>query len=124
MLLGQKIRAARKAQPGKLSEYDVAEALGVKRATYHAWESGQNQPPTATVKRIAQLWGIALEWFFDGRDTPIRMAAPTSNHKPSEPDEVRELPFDSLPKELQSLVRGDRVLLPLWRGVLGGDGTT
>lgn len=71
MQVSEKLIAARKVQPGKLSQYDVAELLGVKRPTYHAWESGQNQPPTKVIKQIADAWRIPLEWFFDGQDTPV-----------------------------------------------------
>jgi DNA-binding XRE family transcriptional regulator len=57
---GEKLGKARRAQAGKLSQYDVAKMLGIKRPTYHAWESGQNQPPTAILKRLGMQWGMKI----------------------------------------------------------------
>ena len=91
---------------------ELAAMIGESRNVVSNVLNGRTKPDPELMAKVRKALNLPDSWPEIGSATT----------KPAESDEVRELPFDSLPKELQSLVRGDRVLLPLWRGVLGGDG--
>lgn len=56
------------------SQYDIAELFvggRNKRPSVASWETGRNEPPTLVIKKIAEAWGIPLQWFYDGKDTAV-----------------------------------------------------
>lgn len=44
----------------KMSEKQVAEAVGIKQAPYHRIETGQNNPKVENAKKIAKL--LDFDW--------------------------------------------------------------
>lgn len=47
------------------TQSNVAEVLNITRSTYTYYESGRTSPDPATLNRIAKLFGVSVEEFFD-----------------------------------------------------------
>lgn len=60
MTLGQRIAALRKRRG--LTQDQIAEALGVKRARYNAWENGISKPDHIMLAKIAQFHGVTVDF--------------------------------------------------------------
>lgn len=119
--VGQKIRLAREAMRPTWTQQELAMRMGVARSRVANWEANRAAPKPEFVEKIASLTGIAYEWFFDGLLTPIvssKLSSITYFQQEPQADEIEDIPFDRLPLALQSLLRGDKVLLPLWRGTM------
>ncbi|MGN1410247.1 MAG: LexA family protein [Eubacteriales bacterium] len=58
----------------KLLQKDVANYLGVNRTTYVKYETGASQPDNDTLKRLADLFGVSLDYLL-GRDSYISTQA-------------------------------------------------
>ena len=57
--LGERLRTARR-QAG-YTQQQVAEALGIGRSTIATWETGQNDVDSATLRRLAELYGTSTD---------------------------------------------------------------
>ena len=53
----ENLKAARLQK--KLSQKDVAEAIGVAKSTYSLYESGKREPNVKTIKKIADVLGVS-----------------------------------------------------------------
>jgi len=62
-MLGQKLQSIRKSK--KMNQEEVAYFLDVKRQTYSAYERGVSVPDSLTLKKLADFFGISIEYFFD-----------------------------------------------------------
>jgi transcriptional regulator with XRE-family HTH domain len=63
-----RLRKAR--QELRWEQEQMAEALGVKRVTYAAWETGRNKPDLAElVPTLEAITGITRIWFLGWEDT-------------------------------------------------------
>lgn len=51
-------------QRRRLSPYDLAELLGVKRVDVVRWEKGTAEPPEQVIKRLPALLKFPLQWFY------------------------------------------------------------
>lgn len=54
----------------KWYQTDVAEKIGVARATYGAYEQGNRQPDFETLERLADLYNVSVDYLL-GRDNRI-----------------------------------------------------
>lgn len=59
--VGAKIKTLRKGK--RMSQFELAEALGVSRATISNYEVGRRSPHLSELKRIAEYFGVALDYF-------------------------------------------------------------
>jgi transcriptional regulator with XRE-family HTH domain len=48
----------------KLSEKEVANAVGIKQAPYHRIETGESNPKVENAKKIAKLLGVDWQLFY------------------------------------------------------------
>lgn len=55
--MGAKIRAYRLAKG--LSQFDLADALGLDQTTISAWECGKAEPTAFNIRRLADILGVA-----------------------------------------------------------------
>lgn len=62
MTLGEKIRKARKR---KMTQAELAEAIGVHEMTIRRWELGKNFPDVGALQKIADALSIPLSEFTD-----------------------------------------------------------
>jgi len=53
-----------------LTQDALSEVLSVERVTVTRWETGQTFPPPKTMRRIAEVTGKPLAWFFEEDDPP------------------------------------------------------
>ncbi|WP_274652559.1 helix-turn-helix domain-containing protein [Paenibacillus humicola] len=63
MQLGQRIAALRKRK--HLTQDQLAEALGVKRARYNAWENGISNPDHTMLAAIAKYHQVSVDYLLD-----------------------------------------------------------
>lgn len=110
MNAGKKLALARRYFAPAVTQEDLAIRLGVARSTVARWES-EGTPPVEALALVAADLEIPVQWFFDGQDSVPPLA---SNAKAIRPE-----PRDAVGN---SLVRGDQVLLCVWRGVIAGEG--
>lgn len=59
--LGRKLRALRKGRG--LTQRDVADRLGMVRATLSNYEVGRRTPHLSDLRRLAALYGVGLDYF-------------------------------------------------------------
>jgi len=62
-MIGKRLQAARKSR--KINQEDVARHLDVKRQTYSAYERGVSVPDSLTLKKLADLFEVSTEYFFE-----------------------------------------------------------
>lgn len=53
---------------GKRTQAEIAEKIGMKPATYAAYENGNREPSMGTLIRLADLYNVSLDDLF-GRDS-------------------------------------------------------
>ena len=58
-LVAQMIQETRKAK--KLTQKEVADAIGVKLPTYSTYETGRSEPPVEILVRLSYLFGVPLD---------------------------------------------------------------
>lgn len=51
-----------------LSQYSLADALSIPQSTIGGWESGKREPKIATVQRLADFFGVSVDYLL-GRDS-------------------------------------------------------
>ena len=56
--LGEKIKRLR----NKLTQEELAAILGVDRSTLASWEVNRREPDIATLRRIADFFGVSIDW--------------------------------------------------------------
>lgn len=59
--IGRKLRTLRKGR--KMTQQDVAQRLGMVRATISNYEVGRRTPHLSDLKRFAELYGVNLAYF-------------------------------------------------------------
>ena len=52
-----------------LSQYAFAEKFGISQSTVGNWEAGRREPNSATMQRIADFFGVTVDYLL-GRDEP------------------------------------------------------
>jgi transcriptional regulator with XRE-family HTH domain len=62
-MLGSRLQAIRKSK--KINQEQVARFLDVKRQTYSAYERSVSVPDSLTLKKLADFFGVSVEYFFD-----------------------------------------------------------
>lgn len=59
--IGNKIKTLRKSK--KLTQFELAEKLGLNRASISNYEVGRRTPHLSELKRIAEFFGVGLDYF-------------------------------------------------------------
>lgn len=59
--IGAKLKTLRKGR--KLTQFQLAEQLGVNRATISNYEIGRRTPNLNELKRFAKFYGVGLDYF-------------------------------------------------------------
>ena len=59
--IGRKLKTLRKGR--KLTQQDVADRLGLVRATVSNYEVGKRTPHLSLLKRFAEFYGVTLDYF-------------------------------------------------------------
>lgn len=64
MFSGERLKQLRKESG--LTQQDIAQKLGINRASYTSWELGRAKPNRANLKRLADLFGVEVTDFEHG----------------------------------------------------------
>ena len=59
--IGQKLKILRKER--RLTQQELADRLGIKRATISNYEIGRRSPHLSELRRIAEFYGVGLDYF-------------------------------------------------------------
>ena len=81
------IRENKKMKDPKWTQEYVADAIGVARPTYTAYENGSKQPPLETVNKIADLFGVSVDYLLGRIDESAPKSAPTNGQHLSSSNE-------------------------------------
>jgi transcriptional regulator with XRE-family HTH domain len=60
----KQLRERKKAKDSKWTQEYIADAIGVARPTYTAYENGTKQPPLETVNKLADLFEVSSDYLF------------------------------------------------------------
>ncbi len=110
---GAKLAMARRYHAPALSQKQLAALVGVDTSSVGRWEAN-GAIPKSRLPTVARILGVPASWFLNGRDGP-----PPSKDGPNALESAAEA---AVSLEARSLLRGDEVLLPTWRGTIAGDG--
>ena len=87
-----RLKELRKAK--KLKQTDIAEMLSCSQGVYSRYESGEREPPFDIMKRLAEIYGVTVDYLMGGSTTTDAPApVPAQEKAPSTIDEqiMREL---------------------------------
>ncbi len=56
------------------SQREVATILRMNRSTYTYYETGKTAPDPETLNRIAKIFGVPMETFFDAGEAPLKLS--------------------------------------------------
>lgn len=67
-----RIKELRTAQFPKMSQEKLGKLIGVGRTTVTMWESGANEPDNATLVKLAEIFGVSVDYLIGGaeKDSP------------------------------------------------------
>lgn len=54
----------------KLKDANVASATGIPRSTFTDWKNGRSQPKKDKMQRIADFFGVSIEYLMTGETMP------------------------------------------------------
>ena len=93
-----------------ISTYRVAKDTKITTSLFSQWKSGTNQPKTSTLQKIADYFGVSIEWLLGNTEVrnipdPKSGGALVINENPLSANE-RELidMYRQLPPELQKMI--------------------
>ena len=93
-----------------ISTYRVAKDTKITTSLFSQWKSGKNQPKTSTLQKIADYFGVSIEWLLGNTEVrnipdPKNGGALVINENPLSANE-RELidMYRQLPPELQKMI--------------------
>ena len=93
-----------------ISTYRVAKDTKITTSLFSQWKSGKNQPKTSTLQKIADYFGVSIEWLLGNTEVrnipdPKSGGALIINENPLSANE-RELidMYRQLPPELQKMI--------------------
>lgn len=75
------------------SQGELAEKLGVHRATIVRWESALAEPPEGVIAQLVDLFGIPQDWLFRFDEEPVLKKAPLPR---VEDDSLKSIPLRKL----------------------------
>ena len=109
MNIGQRIKQARLAHKPKMTQQQLADAVGVSRPTVTHWETGDNRMLEGDhLVRAAQALGVATEWLLYGTGSSSGETTRSEKKNPLGLDEEALLmaqAFQSLSSSNRSVVR-------------------
>lgn len=74
MVLADKIAEAREKRLA-LTQKELGEEMGVDAMTVSRWERGVVEPRPRHLRKLSDLTGLPVAWFFDEEPDPVEAAA-------------------------------------------------
>lgn len=75
-IIKERLKSTRKKY--KYTQQNVADILGMQRATYAKYENGQAIPPINVFRRLATMYGVPVDYLI-GRDAYVKGIMADSN---------------------------------------------
>ncbi|MEK4790507.1 helix-turn-helix domain-containing protein [Bacillus sp. FSL K6-2971] len=66
--LSERLKWLRNARQPKLTQQSLADELNISRATYARYETGDNVPDIDTLRKLAGLYKISIEYLITGNE--------------------------------------------------------
>ncbi|MBC6406773.1 MAG: helix-turn-helix domain-containing protein [Rhodobacteraceae bacterium] len=79
---GDRLVAAR--EQADMTQGDLAQRLGVSKATLAAWEHDSSEPRVNRLSMMAGLLNVSLSWLLTGEGGGVRPPAPEAESTPAE----------------------------------------
>ena len=70
-----------------ISAYKVAKEAGVTQTALSNWKNGRNTPSTTTLQKIANYFGVTVDYLMTGKEAP----AQESQLKPKDQKDIKEI---------------------------------
>ena len=109
MSIGQRIKQARLAHKPKMTQQQLADAVGVSRPAVTQWETGENKMLDGeNLVQVARVLGVTTEWLLYGAGSGPGETVRSENKNPLGLDEETLLmaqAFQSLSSSNRSVVR-------------------
>ena len=90
MTFGQRLKILRIHKSPRLTQEDVASAIGVPRATYSNWETERATPDFDYLVKLANYYQVTIDYLL-GRKTPEESKDDVLNRISELPDEQRRI---------------------------------
>lgn len=65
--LGDRLKKAREEK--RYTQMDVAQKLGITNGALSGYERNYREPDIATIKKLAELYGVSVQWLLTGDDS-------------------------------------------------------
>jgi len=94
MSIGKRIRECRE---GRMTQSQLATAMGVSRTQVHKWESGRDQPSGDRLPKLAKLFDVSIEWLLEGKTKARYLDFTTKlTSEPPQPKEFKRVKFSEI----------------------------
>lgn len=103
------LRNARKSDPRKLTQKDVADFLGADRSTYAKYETGRSEPNFETLSRLSDFFGVSIEYLMGKTDIKNAPSAEALSASP-EAQALQEVMETLSPEDRQRVLEFGRNL--------------
>ena len=77
-----------------VTDYQVAKSTGINRSTFSDWKSGRSEPKNEKLQKIADYFGVSLEYLTTGKDTPKESQSGKTYYFSDETAEIAQAVFD------------------------------
>lgn len=91
-----------------VTDYAVAKACGIGRSTFADWKAGRSIPRTEKLAKIADFFGVSLEYLCNGKEPETDAVDPKDR-------ELFSLYQKATPEQKAMAIK-------LFRALIGGDG--
>lgn len=88
---GRRIRYLRKSE--KLTQQELADAIGVAKSTISMYETGQREPDFETLEALADYFNVEMNSFLPGKTTPSPASTLPPNAIPIDPSKWHQIPI-------------------------------
>lgn len=63
-----------------LTQKEVAERVGVNQNTYSYWENEKTHIDSSSLKKVADIFGVSVDYLLGGEQPNCQVASPNGNH--------------------------------------------
>lgn len=63
-----------------LTQKEIAEQVGVNQNTYSYWENEKTHIDSSSLKKIAEIFGVSVDYLLGGEQPNCQVASPNGNH--------------------------------------------
>ena len=93
-----------------ISDYQVSKETGVNRSTFSDWKSGRSIPKQEKLQKIADYFGVSIDYFRTGKDTEKESISGKKYYFSDETAEAAQELFED--PELRALMSAGRGCKP------------